>query len=185
MLKIVEKHSLIKRCTHWLNVALLSLMIWSGVLIYWANDIYIVIPDQVARALNINQRLAEGMAWHFFIMWGLVINGFVYLIYLILSGGWREILPGKSPSKYNKIQRIAYTGVILMATWAIISGLAIYKPVTLYWLTNILGGYEAARFQHFVMMCGLVVFIPIHIIQVIRAGWNNFRAMIAGYEIEK
>ena len=178
MTKIVEKHSLIKRCTHWMNVALLCLMIWSGILIYWANDIYIVIPNEFARALNINQRLAEGMAWHFFIMWGFVLNGLVYLAYLVCSGEWRF-------SNYNKIQKIAYTAVIIMAIWAVLSGLAIYKPVTLGWLTKILGGYEAARFQHFLMMCGFVIFIPIHVIQVLRAGWNNFRSMIAGYEIEK
>lgn len=175
-----EAHSFIKRWTHWFNVPLLSLMIWSGILIYWANDIYIVIPDSVARALNINQRLAEGMAWHFFIMWGFVLNGLVYLTHLTISGSWRSLIPGNAHSKYNTIQRMAYLSVIIMAIWAVLSGLAIYKPVTLGWLTKLLGGYEAARFQHFLMMCGFVLFIPIHIIQVIRAGWNNFRSMAAG-----
>ena len=30
---------------------------------------------------------------------------------------------------------------------------------------------------------GYVLFFVIHIAQVIRAGWNNFRAMVTGYEL--
>jgi hypothetical protein len=30
---------------------------------------------------------------------------------------------------------------------------------------------------------GYCVFFLIHISQVIKAGWNNFRAMVTGYEI--
>jgi hypothetical protein len=29
-----------------------------------------------------------------------------------------------------------------------------------------------------------VVFFVIHVLQVLRAGWNNFRGMVTGYEIE-
>ena len=87
--------------------------------------------------------------------------------------------------KFNAAQRIAYTGVILMGAGMLITGLAIYKPVQAGWLTFLLGGYEAARFEHFMLTAGFVLFIIIHILQVMKAGWNNFRAMIAGYEIEK
>jgi hypothetical protein len=30
---------------------------------------------------------------------------------------------------------------------------------------------------------GYVGFVLVHVAQVIRAGWNNFRAMIVGYQI--
>jgi thiosulfate reductase cytochrome b subunit len=50
---------------------------------------------------------------------------------------------------------------------------------------NICGGYEAARIEHFILTVGYVLFFVIHIIQVILAGWNNFRAMIAGFEVIK
>jgi hypothetical protein len=65
----------------------------------------------------------------------------------------------------------------------LITGLAIYKPVQLGWLTWLLGGYEAARVEHFVLTLGYVLFFVVHISQVIRAGWNNFRAMVTGYEV--
>jgi thiosulfate reductase cytochrome b subunit len=206
-IKIIEKHSRVLRVTHWLNVPLLMLMIWSGILIYWADQAYIKLPVKVVESFNINFRLAEGMGWHFFIMWPLVINGIVYISYLILSGEWRYRIPDKKSfsevlavilhelkikksgpairGKYNAAQRFAYTGTILMGVGSLLTGLAIYKPVQLGLLTAMLGGYKAARFEHFILMLGFVFFFVIHIIQVARAGWNNFRSMLAGYEIEK
>jgi len=38
--KIVLKHPLAIRWFHWVNFPLLFVMIWSGMLIYWANGIY-------------------------------------------------------------------------------------------------------------------------------------------------
>jgi thiosulfate reductase cytochrome b subunit len=207
LVKIIEKHSKIIRWLHWMNFPLLSIMIWSGVLIYWAHQPYIEIPDAWAEFFHLDRSLALGMGWHFFIMWIFSINGFFYLLYLLWSGEWRSLAPRsdsfikaiqlvlfelkikKNPplqiGKYNDAQRIAYTGVILMGLGAIMTGLAIYKPVQLGWLTWILGGYEAARLEHFVLMIGFIFFFLIHIFQVIRAGWNNFRGMVAGYEIDK
>jgi thiosulfate reductase cytochrome b subunit len=70
-----------------------------------------------------------------------------------------------------------------MGAGSLVTGLAIYKPVQLAWLTALLGGYQWARWEHFWLTIGYVLFFVIHIVQVARAGWNNFRAMIAGYEI--
>ncbi len=206
-LLIREKHSRILRWSHWVNFPLLSLMVWSGILIYWANDAYVPIPDSIAKTFSLQNRLAEGMGWHFFIMWAFLINGLIYVTYLLISGDWKDIAPDRrifkeaiavllhelkikkvAPplnGKFNAAQKLAYTGAILMGVGSILTGLAIYKPVTLGWLTELLGGYKAARFEHFLLMIGFVLFFIVHIIQVIRAGWNNFRAMVAGYEIEK
>ena len=87
--------------------------------------------------------------------------------------------------KYNAAQRIAYTSVVFMGIGSLITGLAIYKPVQFGFLTWLCGGYKAARLEHFVLTVGYVVFFLIHIIQVIRTGWNNFQAMITGFEIIK
>lgn len=70
-----------------------------------------------------------------------------------------------------------------MGAGSLITGLAIYKPVQLAWLTGLLGSYEMARWEHFWLTIGYVLFFVIHISQVIRAGWNNFRAMVTGYEV--
>ena len=64
-----------------------------------------------------------------------------------------------------------------------VTGLAIYKPVQFYWLTWICGGYHFARIIHFALTLGYVLFFMIHVIQVIIAGWNNFRSVVSGFEI--
>jgi thiosulfate reductase cytochrome b subunit len=207
IISVTEKHSGLLRIFHWINFPLLILMIWSGTLIYWANQAYIKIPDSLANKLGIEFRLAMGMGWHFFLMWLFALNGLLYVIYLFYSGEWRMLIPQKKSfkeailvvlhdlkirstapaieGKFNAAQRIAYTGVIIMGAGALVTGLAIYKPVQAGFLTAVLGGYEAARLEHFLLTIGFILFIIVHVLQVIKAGWNNFRAMIAGYEIEK
>jgi thiosulfate reductase cytochrome b subunit len=64
-----------------------------------------------------------------------------------------------------------------------ITGLAIYRPTQFAWLTGLLGGYPLARTWHFALTIGYVLFFLVHITQVVKAGWNNFRAMLTGYEL--
>jgi thiosulfate reductase cytochrome b subunit len=214
MKRLEKKHPLAIRWFHWINLPALTVMIWSGILIYWANDVYRVgfggvtlfkfFPEWVYRALNIDHRLAEGMAWHFFFMWLFAVNGSLYVLYTAFSGEWRYLLPNRRslreavqvtlydlrlskvhppPRNFNGAQQIAYTSVILMGAGSLLTGLAIYKPVQFAWLTLLLGGYEWARFIHFWLTVGYVMFFIVHLIQVIKAGWNNFRAMVTGYEV--
>jgi thiosulfate reductase cytochrome b subunit len=214
MPRLERKHSLATRLFHWANVPILAVMIWSGLLIYWANDVYAIrwrgreifhfFPDWFYTRFSIGRRLSEGMAWHFAFMWLFAINGFLYVIYTFASGEWRHLVPTrrtfpdafqvilhdlgvrKAPlprQKFNGAQRLAYTGVIAMGAGSLLTGLAIYKPVQVAWLTWILGGYESARLEHFTLTLGYCVFFVIHIAQVIRAGWNNARAMIIGVEL--
>jgi thiosulfate reductase cytochrome b subunit len=161
-------------------------------------------PKGFYSTFGLSQQLAKGMAWHFFFMWFFVINGIVYVAYTILSGEWRYLVPdrhsfreamlvtlhdlgfwkGKLPArKFNGAQQIAYTSIILMGLGSVVTGLAIYKPIQLSWLAALLGGYQMARFEHFLLAMGYILFFVIHIAQVIRAGWNNFRAMVSGYEL--
>lgn len=214
-MSLERKHPLAIRWFHWINFPLLALMIWSGVLIYWAYPTYRIgigdftlvkmnLDQTTWRALKVNNRLAEGMALHFFFMWLFVINGAAYVLYTLFSGEWRELLPNrhtlrdawnvvlhdlrirKEPLprvKFNGAQRLAYTGVIVMGIGSLLTGLAIYRPVQLGWLTALFGGYPMARFFHFWLTVGYVVFFVVHIAQVIRAGWNNFRAMVIGVEV--
>ena len=203
---IAEKHPRAIRWAHWINFPLLWLMIWSGILIYWANDrYYFPIPDSMALRFGLDHRLAEGMGWHFFLMWPFALNGFCYVCCLAVSGEWRELVPDRASfkeallvtlhdlhlrktqpaprGKFNGAQRFAYTGAILLGMASLVTGLAIYKPVQAGRLTWLLGGYEAARREHFLAMLAFAGFFFLHVTQVIRAGWNNFRAMVAGYEI--
>ena len=211
---IKEKHPLAIRWAHWINFPVLMIMIWSGLLIYWANDVYSItifghtffrfFPDWFYKKLNIPYHLAEGMAFHFLFMWFFAINGFVYVVYTILSGEWRQLLPNRHSfkeawlvvlhdlhirkmlppqDKYNAAQRIAYTSIIVMGFGSLVTGLAIYKPVQFYWLTWLCGGYHVARIEHFILTISYVLFSIIHIVQVMLAGWNNFRSVISGFEV--
>jgi thiosulfate reductase cytochrome b subunit len=190
-------------------------MIWSGTLIYWANDVYKITlanhtifkfyPKSVYATLNIPYRLAEGMSWHFVFMWFFFLNGLLYLLYIIFSGEGRAMFPKlssfrdawfdllydlklrkKKPEqgKYNAAQRVAYTLVVIMGAGSLITGLVIYKPVEFSYLTTLLGGYEAARFQHFLLTILFILFFMVHVVQVIIAGWNNFRAIVTGWEVQ-
>jgi thiosulfate reductase cytochrome b subunit len=161
-------------------------------------------PREFYDLLNLNGRLAEGMAIHFFVMWFFALNGLLYVLFTLFSGQWRFLVPNRRSfrdawlvfvndlglsrlrppqRKFNGAQQIAYTLVILMAAGSLATGLAIYQPVQFGWLTALLGGYEWARWEHFWLAAGFVLFIFIHVVQVIRAGWNNCRSMITGYEI--
>ena len=197
------KHPLAIRWFHWLNFPLLSLMIWSGLIIYWANDAYVQFPEWFYEKAHLSFRLAEGMSYHFLLMWFFLINGFCYVSYTLLSGEWRELVPGRDalqqafqvvlhdlgirkeplpPAKFNAAQQIAYTGVVLMGLGSVLSGLAIYKPVQFSLLAQAMGGYKNARLIHFMLTVGYVGFFGMHIVQVIRAGWSNFQAMVTGHE---
>lgn len=212
--QIEPKHPAAIRWFHWINFPLLAIMIWSGLLIYWANDVYTIgwgdtalfhfFPQGFYDALGINQRLAEGMAWHFLFMWLFAVNGVCYVFYTLISGQWRYLVPdrhtlreaiqvvlhdlhlSKTPQprqKFNGAQKIAYSSIIVMGLGSLITGLAIWKSVQFAWLTTLLGGYAAARVEHFLLTLGYVGFFVIHISQVIRAGWNNLRSMVTGFEV--
>jgi thiosulfate reductase cytochrome b subunit len=212
--QLEKKHSLAVRWMHWINFPLLAMMIWSGLLIYWANPVFSLriagyelfhfFPQSFYDLLGVPFRLAEGLQLHFFFMWLFTVNGVTYIVYLIVSGEWRALLPipgsfkraplvalhdihlvKKAPpqGKYNDAQRIAYSAVILMGIGSVVSGLAIYKPLQLAWLTALFGGYEWARWWHFWLMILFVLFFVVHVIQVALAGWSNFRSMITGYDI--
>jgi len=210
------RHPRAIRWLHWVNFPLLFVMIWSGLRIYWAEDVYALgigswqwfafFPDAVYETFGLERRLASGMAFHFSFGWLFVFNGIAYATYLVSSGQWRHILPDRRSlkeagqvvlhdlhlreqappqGKYNAAQRWSYTVVLAMTLVIVVSGFAIYKPTQLHPLPLLFGGYQGARLVHFTMTIGLVLFFLIHVLQVARAGWNNFRGMVTGYEIER
>lgn len=150
-------------------------------------------PLQGARppaALTVGKWLAGGRHWHFAFAWLFVANALVYAVYLAASGEWRRRLflprrdarnawhtvlhdlrlrraPPAPVGLYNGAQRLAYTGVLLVTPLAVLSGLAIYKPVQLPRLTALLGGYDVARGLHLLVLAVLALFTLIHLIQVL------------------
>jgi thiosulfate reductase cytochrome b subunit len=212
MPKLVLKHLLAIRWFHWVNFPILFLMIWSGLMIYWAYPIYHLGPIQLFpqwlfALAGLKFRLAEGMALHFVFMWIFIANGILYVGYTLISGEWRYLVPTQKTAwrdawhvvlhdlhlrkemppqeKYNAAQQISYTGIIVMGLGSFVTGLAIYKPAQLFWLATLCGGYESARLIHFILTMGYIGFFAVHVGQVILAGWNNFRSMVIGWELVK
>jgi thiosulfate reductase cytochrome b subunit len=227
--QLVEKHPRAIRWMHWINFPVLAVMIWSGLLIYWADSIppyqhahqvyriglghwtlVRLFPEWFWKLLNAPYQLTSGLGWHFLFMWIFAVNGVAYVLYLAISGEWRVLWPqrhhfrdaivvtlydlhlpwarrqGLPPQgKYNGAQRIAYTGVIVMGGGSLLTGLAIYKPAQAHWITSLLGGYEMARWLHFWLTMAFCAFFLVHVAQVAMAGWNNFRSMVSGAEIQQ
>ncbi len=140
------------------------------------------------RPLTLGGWLAGGRHWHFAIAWFFIANGLVYVIYFFFSGEWRRRLfhlrrdggnalrqlayylrfSTSAPPEdfYNGLQRLAYTGVLLLGVVMVLSGLAIYKPVQFHPLTLIFGGYDGARVVHLLGLCLLGIFVVVHIVLV-------------------
>lgn len=210
-----EKHPRAVRWMHWINFPLMLIMVWSGIRIYTANPVYSIspfgptwfefFPEWFTGPLDLERRLAKGIAYHLTFGWFFALNGMVYAIYLARTGEWRHVWPDRhtfrearqvvahdvhlrseapQAGRYNAAQRLAYGAVLAMAAIIVLTGFAIYKPAQLSPLTTAFGGYQSARTIHFVMTIGFMAFVFIHVLQVIRAGWSNFASMITGYELE-
>ena len=205
-MRIIERFPAWLRFTHWMNVFLLTGMIWSGILIYWANRVYTpFLPDSFYVFLGLDHRLAEGLWWHFAIAPLFAVNGLAYGTGLAITGEWKSLVPRLADfrgawrvllhdlgirrekpvqGKLNSAQKFAYTGVIAMGAGSLITGLAVAKPKTLWWLAGAMGGYEAARWLHFALTVSYLAFIVVHLAQVARAGYGALRSMVAGFEEE-
>ncbi|HME26934.1 MAG TPA: cytochrome b/b6 domain-containing protein [Acetobacteraceae bacterium] len=172
-------HPLVVRITHWTNAVAMTVMIGSGWQIYNASPLFrSVFPGW----LTLGGWLGGALAWHFAAMWLLAGNFAIYLGYGLASGHirrrlfplypreiWRDAmlalrfrLPHDS-SRYNAVQRLLYVLASCGIAFAIVSGLAIWKPVQFYPLTFALGGYEIARRVHFLAMAGIVAFVMVHL----------------------
>src|ERR1035438_10405557 len=94
LIRLEYKHKLVTRWAHWINFPILAVMIWSGLWIYWAYDIYRIgigrvtlfhfFPDSFYSAFMLDHQLAFGMAIHFAFMWLFSINGLLYVLYTIV-----------------------------------------------------------------------------------------------------
>jgi thiosulfate reductase cytochrome b subunit len=172
-------HPAIVRVMHWIAAFAILCMILSGWQIYNASPI---LPFVFPRWMTLGGWLAGAIAWHFAAMWLLVLDGLAYLAYGFLSGHFRrDFLPIESRAvardlgralrlglphrlgHYNAVQRLLYVGAIVVVVLTVLTGVSIWKPVQLAWLTELFGGYEVARRIHFVMMSLIVAFLFVHL----------------------
>ena len=184
------------RVVHWINAVAMILMMMSGWQIYNASPLF---NFKFSSSITLGGWLGGALQWHFAAMWLLMVNGLVYLVLGLATGRFRKkLLPitasgviddtkaaltGKLShadlTVYNYVQRLLYAGIIVVGILIVLSGLSIWKPVQLQWLTALFGGYEVARYVHFFCMAAIVVFLAIHVALALLVP-KSLRAMITG-----
>jgi thiosulfate reductase cytochrome b subunit len=184
------------RVVHWINAVAIVLMIMSGWQIYNASPLF---SFNFPPSVTLGGWLGGGIQWHLAAMWLLVLNGLTYLTLGFATGRFRrKLLPisakgvlddtkaaltGKLShadlSIYNQVQRLLYVGIIIVGILIVLSGLSIWKPVQLHYLTSFFGGYDIARYVHFTMMAAIVGFLVIHVALALLVP-KSLRAMIIG-----
>jgi thiosulfate reductase cytochrome b subunit len=147
--------------------------------------------------------------WHFALAWAFVLNGAAYLLFGLFSGHFRrDLVPapvemrprhilrdiwdhmllrrarGEAARRYNVLQKLAYLMVIFaLLPLMVATGLTMSPAVTAAFpfLFDMFGGRQSARTIHFIVANLLVLFVLIHIVQVLIAGpLNEMRSMITG-----
>jgi thiosulfate reductase cytochrome b subunit len=184
------------RAMHWTNAVAMVLMIMSGWQIYNASPLF---GFTFPHSITLGGWLGGALLWHFAAMWLLMVNGLVYLITGFATGRFRRKLFPITPtgvfsdvkaaltfklahddlSKYNYVQKLLYAGIIVVGVVIVLSGLSIWKPVQLQWLTALFGGYDTARYVHFICMASIVAFLVIHVVLALLVP-KSLRAMIIG-----
>ncbi len=184
------------RAMHWANAFAMALMIMSGWQIYNASPLF---DFRFASSITLGGWLGGALLWHFAAMWLLMVNGLIYLITGSATGRFRKKLFPITPtgvlsdvkaaltfklahddlSTYNYVQRLLYAGIIAVGVVIVLSGLSIWKPVQLQWLTALFGGYDAALYVHFFCMAAIVAFMVVHIALALIVP-KSLRAMIIG-----
>lgn len=185
------------RVMHWINAVAIIVMIMSGLQIYNASPLFRALT--FSHTITLGGWLGGALLWHFAAMWLLMINGLAYLITGFATGRFAKKLFPISPrgvlsdavaaltfklshediSKYNQVQRLLYAGIIVVGIVIVLSGLSIWKPVQLQYLTALFGGYDIARYVHFFCMSAIVAFLAIHVLLAVLVP-KSLRAMIIG-----
>jgi Ni/Fe-hydrogenase b-type cytochrome subunit len=200
------EHPAIVRLCHWSFALATAVLIGSGLEVFAAfpafggkiPQSYLFMPPSVVR---IGGWLGGALQWHVTFAWLLTSSLVIYGAYQIVSqngsqvlfvgrdvrGVWPVVrhyfLFGPKPPLtgiYNPLQKLAYSAALALIVVSIISGLALYKPVQLSWLIYGFGGFRLTRVWHFAAMCGLIAFIPAHLVMVVVHGWRNFAGMWTG-----
>jgi thiosulfate reductase cytochrome b subunit len=174
-------HPLPLRIMHWTNAVAMLLMIGSGWKIY--NDEVLFGWLHFPEWMTLGGEAQGALQWHFFAMWIFGLNGLAYLVYGVATGRFRRMLTPIRISeilsnigdalrfrlghddltKYNGVQKLLYTGIILVGILQVLTGLAIWKPVQFSELAALFGDFQTARILHFLCMAAIVGFIFVHV----------------------
>jgi len=159
------------------------MMVTSGWRIYNASPLF---DFNFPAEITLGGWLGGALQWHFAAMWLFGFNGLFYLVMNVASGRikrkfWplnlrglladisaalRGKLQHSDPHHYNMVQRLAYLFVMFDGVILVLSGLVLWKSVQFPLLRELLGGYETARYVHFLAMASLLGFVLLHVVMV-------------------
>lgn len=178
----LPKQALLAKVFHWVNIISLLLMLTSGLQIYNANPVFggragWRFPD----FLLLGGWLAGGRHWHFAMMWVFSLNLLLYGLFIVISRRWNRrfvsagdiqaLQTGQNPKrKAYSWHRLVYTAIIPILVLAIASGLAMYKPAQLYWLSGLFGSWQTLRTVHFITVPIVISFTFVHSLLALKVG---------------
>jgi thiosulfate reductase cytochrome b subunit len=152
--------------------------------------------------------LAEGRRWHFFFAWLFGLNELIFLIYGFAARHFRRDLAptardwrgigrsirehltfrharGEAAKRYNVLQKLAYIAVIfVLLPLMVATGIAMSPGIdsAAPWLPELFSGRQSARTIHFMTASLIVLFVIVHILEVLLSGvFNEMRSMITGW----
>jgi len=166
-------------------------------------------PGAFPQWATLGSDLALARDWHFLMAWMFVFNGTIYLLFGLFTGHFRRDLApaadqlrprhilndiwnhirlrrprGEAARRYNVLQKFTYLAVIFVLLPAILlSGLTMSPAVTAAFpfLFDLFSGRQSARTIHFLAANILLIFVLVHVIEVLLSGaFNLMRSMITG-----
>ena len=181
--------------------------------LYWGETGYFGHETAFALGLDVNlKHLLWGRNYHFLMAWVFVLNGVVYLLTNMINGHFRrDMLPTKAQwqlnhivaelrdhlrlsrpvreavPRYNVLQKISYLLVIfLLCPLMFLTGLSMSPAFTAAFpeIPAFFGGFQSARTLHFLTASTLVIFVLVHLMQIVIVGVvHTIKPMITGKSV--
>lgn len=183
-------HPLWTRLAHGVDLALLLVMASSGLQIYNANPVFggregATIPG----VLLLGGWLAGGRQWHFACMGLFALNLGLWIALLLWKRRRRlaesvDLQALRTSQNWAKrrvsAHRLVYTLMLIVLSFGLITGLAMYKPASLWWLSGLFGSWPNLRVLHFATVPAMAALIASHALLSWRiGGLRLLRRMVA------
>ncbi|MGE5552935.1 MAG: cytochrome b/b6 domain-containing protein [Betaproteobacteria bacterium] len=183
-----DRHPLWAKILHWLHLAAMLILIFSGFSITYAHRAFLFPTMRAARQ------------WHFYAMWILFWTLLSRLYFLCATGTWREFhltrddlrdLPklgryylflDRTPprfGKYNPGQKLLYGFWPWLLAFQALTGFILYDPhrLQVIWLHSWLLSLNTVRTLHFLAAWFFVVTTAVHLYLVLIEGMDHLRQM--------
>lgn len=193
-----HRHPFWTRVFHGFNLVVLLVMAGSGLQIYNAHPVFggrdgATVPE----LFTLGGWLAGGRDWHFGFMGLYALNLGLWMALLVQ---WRHArlaqssdlatLNGSSNLAKRRLaaHRLIYTLMLILLAFALITGLAMYKPAQFWWLSGLFsfGELFGATSWHTLRVAHLATIPAIAFLTLAHAalswrigGWRLWRSMIA------